>query len=84
MQGYYVTFVRHYMFKRSWRRAFNAMRPDAAGLIIKALYQFIKGKEDPEKELPEGLRDAFCIMAEELERSAEKYCQKMRLADYED
>lgn len=83
MQGYYVTFVRNYIFKRSWKRAFNALSPDAAGLIIKALYRFVEGERDPERGLPEELKSIFCMMAEELEGSAENYCRKLRLADYE-
>lgn len=83
MTGYYVTYIRKLMFPRAWGHIFWDLSEERAGKLIQALYDFIDGQEDVEKELPNDLRSIFLTMAEEMESSAEKYCQKARLADYE-
>lgn len=82
-KGYYVRYLKNFLFPRSWGRVFKTLSPSVAGALIVALFDYANGENDIEKRFKdENLRAIFTVMCEQLEESAERYCERAGFADY--
>ena len=75
--SYYVNYINTVIFQKSWSRIFKALSNEDAGLLIKALFEFMEGKS-PELE-DDTLDGIFLMMADQIENSARKYVIKAGL-----
>lgn len=75
--SYYVNYINTVIFQKSWSRIFKTLSNEDAGLLIKALFEFMEGKS-PELE-DDTLDGIFLMMADQIENSARKYVIKAGL-----
>ena len=73
MSSFYCRFLDNVLIPKSWGRAFEQMSDEEAGRLIKALFEYMDGK-DPELEFR--LKIVFNVMAQQAEMSAKRYCYK--------
>ncbi len=77
MLSYYARYLNTVIFRKSWSQIFETLSKEDAGLLIKALYEFMEGGS-PELE-DDTLDGIFLMMADQIEESARRYVIKAGL-----
>ena len=79
MAKLYVERVKTVIFQKAWSNIFERLSDEDAGLLIKALFDFMDGKPT---EIEDGRLDGiFLTMADQIETSARNYVRRSGIDD---